>query len=36
MPEETLQAEIQGALADQYQIERELPRGGMSDRKSVV
>ena len=30
MSEETLQAEIQGTLADQYQIERELPRGGMS------
>lgn len=30
MSEETLQAEIQAALADQYSIERELPRGGMS------
>jgi eukaryotic-like serine/threonine-protein kinase len=30
MPHETLQAEVQGALGEQYSIERELPRGGMS------
>jgi len=30
MADETLQTEIQAALAGQYQIERELPRGGMS------
>ncbi len=30
MPHDSLQAEVQAALADQYTIERELPRGGMS------
>jgi serine/threonine-protein kinase len=30
MPKETLQAEVQAALADRYALERELPRGGMS------
>ncbi len=30
MPDETLQAELQSALTNQYTIERELPRGGMS------
>jgi serine/threonine-protein kinase len=30
MPEDTLQAELQRALRDQYTITRELPRGGMS------
>ncbi len=30
MPHDSLQSEVQAALADQYTIERELPRGGMS------
>lgn len=30
MPDDSLQAEVQAALAGQYTIERELPRGGMS------
>jgi len=30
MPGDSLQAEVQAALADQYTLERELPRGGMS------
>ena len=30
MPQDSLQSEVQAALADQYTIERELPRGGMS------
>lgn len=30
MTNDTLQAEVQSALGDQYSIERELPRGGMS------
>ena len=30
MPDDGLQAELQAALGDQYSLERELPRGGMS------
>jgi serine/threonine protein kinase len=30
MPDDSLQAEVQLALAEQYTLERELPRGGMS------
>jgi eukaryotic-like serine/threonine-protein kinase len=30
MPDDSLQAEVQAALAGQYTLERELPRGGMS------
>lgn len=30
MPDDPLQAEVQAALGDQYRLERELPRGGMS------